>query len=334
MRRAATLLCALALLVIAGTPALAAPRSAPGVTQGDGRTTVSVTFDGTFKGQDAAAKILADHGLAGTFYVNSGYIGYPAYLSLDQLRGISREHSEIGGASLYGNDLSRQSRARARTEVCNDRTTLTKLGFQVTSFAYPYGTSTPMVKSAAQSCGYNSARDVAGLYQSASDCSNCPVGEPVPPVDFFRIRTSSQGVTLPALKKAVTTAENRGGGWVPLVFTKVCVCPDEGEGAISPTDFEAFVTWLADRPATTRVLTVDQVMGGQLKPAVGTPLTRLVPDPNQPVRTEPLSKVPAWEIAGVGIGQSQILFIGLILTTAIVVTYRFASRKSRYVQPH
>jgi hypothetical protein len=58
-----------------------------------------------------------------------------------------------------------------------------------------------------------------------------------------------------------------------------------------------------------------------------------VPDPNNPVRTEPLSKVPAWEVAGIGIGQSQILFIGVILTVAIVVTYRLASRKSRYVQP-
>lgn len=333
MRRLAILAWTLALLFLASAPALAASPTAPQVdVQGPGETVVSFTFDGSFKGQDVAAQILADNDMAGTFYINSGYIGYPAYLSLDRLRNMSRNHSEIGGASLYGNDLAPKSRRQARKEVCDDRATLTKLGFQVTSFAYPYGTSTPMVKSVVQECGYNSGRDTAGLYQSESSCSSCPVGEPLPPTDLFRIRTNASGVSLPVLKQNVTNAESRGGGWVPLVFTHICVCPEEAGQAISPDDFEEFVQWMADRPSTTRVATVDQVMGGEVKPAVGTPLSRLVPDPGAP-GAEPLSKVPAWEIAGIGIGQSQILFIGLVVTSAVVVTYRLASRKSRYAQP-
>lgn len=326
MRRAASAVIAVLALVLLSTPATAAPRK--------GETVVSFTFDGTFKGQDAAAQILAENGVAGTFYINSGYLNYPAYLSLEELRSIARSRNEIGGASLYGNDLSLLPPGKAGKEICNDRATLSQLGFQVTSFAYPYGTSTAMVKGEAQDCGYNSGRELAGLYASSTDCSSCPKGESVPPRDFFRIRTNPIGTTLPELKRHVRNAEKAGGGWVPLVFSQVCVCPDEKGDAISPADFETFVGWLNDRPASTRVKTVDQVMGGDLKPVVGTPLRRLVPDPSAPPPTTALSKVPAWTVLGVGIGQKQILLIGALLTVVVVITYRLATRRNRYVHVH
>ena len=98
-------------------------------------------------------------------------------------------------------------------------------------------------------------------------------------------------------------------------------------------DFTTFVEWMQTRPSTTRVQTVDQVMQGELKPVVGTPLRRLVPDPSSAIGTPgALSKVPAWTLLGVGIGQSQILFLGVLLTIAVVLTYRMATRSRRYVR--
>lgn len=44
----------------------------------------------------------------------------------------------------------------------------------------------------------------------------------------------------------------------------------------------------------------------------------------------PSSRRPAWTVFGVGIGQVQILFSGLLLATAVVGTYRVATRGSRY----
>jgi hypothetical protein len=326
VRRVVLAVSAVLALLMMSTPAIAAV-DAPN----KGETVVSFTFDGTYKGQEKAGEILSDNGLAGTFYVNSGYIGYPAYLSLDQLRSLARNRNEIGGASLYGNDLSELSEKRARTEVCNDRTTLAQLGFQVTSFSYPHGASTQGAKAVAQYCGYNSARDIAGLYQSPTVCDSCPKGEPLPPTDDFRIRTSDAGATIEEMKEDVLRAENAGGGWVPLVFTYVCVCPDK-EDAITPAEFTELVTWMRERPSTTKVKTVDQVMGGPLKPVVGKPLERLVPDPSGAIgSSEALSKVPAWTLFGVGIGQAQILFIGITLTIAIVLTYRIATRRDRHV---
>ncbi len=314
----------------ATTPSAPPTTSTTTSTDDAPRTVVSFTFSGTHPSQDDAALILAEHNMAGTFYVNSGYIGFPAYLSLDEVRAIARARSEIGGASLYGNDLSSMSKESATAEVCDDRATLAQLGFQVTSFAYPHGVSTTTVKQVVQDCGYNNARDYAGLYTSPTDCSFCPVGESLPPRDDFRIRTST-ATDLTTLQLQVTRAESHGGGWVPLEFVNVCVCPAASGEHITPEDFTAFVTWLETRPDTTVVMTVDQVMGGALQPVTGEPMGRLVPDPSTAISTpRVLSKVPAWTLLGIGIGQSQIILIGVLVSVSIVLTYRLATRGNRY----
>lgn len=294
-----------------------------------GDTVVTFTFDGSFKSQDEFSRLLSRHGLAGTFYINSGYLDFPAYLSVDQLRAIARDRNEIAGASMLGNDLTRMSAEQASQEICDDRATLAQLGFQVTSFAYPHGAQDATVKAAVQRCGYNSARRYTGLYDSEDSCSSCPVSETIPATDDFRIRTPPQENRLATLQRRVERAEQGGGGWLPLVFTKICLCPDEGD-AISPEAFTAFLVWLKDRPGTT-VKTVDQVMGGALRPVHGRPLDRLVPDPSSAISREtPLSSAPAWTVLGQGIGQTQIIFMGVIVSIAVVVTFRAATRSNRH----
>lgn len=293
---------------------------------------VTFTFDGTFKGQVEAARILDQDDFAGTFYINSGYLGFPAYLSVDELRDISRAGHEIGGGSLYGNDLSRQSYERAQQEACDDRATLAQLGNQVTSFSYPHGAVTAQAVSVAKACGYNSGRDVAGLYQSPTDCSSCPKAETIPPKDDFSVRTVASGASLVALKESVERAE-RGGGWVPLVFTRVCRCPDRVSAgdAISTADFEEFVRWLAQRPESTRVRTVDQVMGGALKPVVGTPVPRIVPDPSSAIGTSgpPANDDSFWTILGAGTGRTQAIGLTTVAALAVVGAFVSARRANR-----
>lgn len=300
-------------------------------------TVVTFTFDGTFKGQSRAAKVLAAQDFPGTFYINSGYLEFPAYLSVDQLRGIARAGHEIGGASLYGNDLSRQSYSRSKQEVCDDRSTLAQLGNQVTSFAYPHGADTAgQVRSVVKACGYNSGRDVAGLYVSSDVCSSCPQAEKLPPEDDFSVRSVSPGLGPAALRERVERAE-RGGGWVPLLFDRVCTCPDKvaaGE-ATTPKDFEEFVQWLADRPDSTRVRTVDQVMGGELQPVVGTPLARLVPDPS-PAIGSPASSADddsPWAFLGAGTGRNQTLGIGALVLLGVVAALMGARTANRRASP-
>ena len=323
--------------LLAGTFLLlmGAPLATAVIPSKKGQVIVSLTFDGGYKGQDIAGKIMETYNIAGTFYVNSGYIGYPAYLSVEQLRGLARQRHEIGGASTLNNDLSKLPIEEATKQVCDDRATLERLGFQVTSFAYPLGADTAPVRRLVSQCGYNSARDVSGLYNTINDCSDCPAAETIPPTNDFRIRTSENSTKLDLLKARVSLAETTGGGWVPLVFRHICICPDKKDGAITPSDFTAFVKWLSERPVTTEVQTVDQVVGGDVKSVKGEPLARLLPvaPSGSGPGSRPLSSSPAWSFWGLEIGQSQVIALGLIMTLTIVLTYRAAARGNRYGRP-
>ncbi len=75
--------------------------------------------------------------------------------------------------------------------------------------------------------------------------------------------------TLANLQSVVTRAETTGG-WVPFNLHHVCAtnCPAE---SITPTTLDRFLAWLKPRSAITirtTVRTVQQVLGGAVKPAV------------------------------------------------------------------
>jgi peptidoglycan/xylan/chitin deacetylase (PgdA/CDA1 family) len=311
---------------VATAPSVQADEHRPGHRH---PTTVSFTFSGSYNGQQVAADILAKHGLAGTFYVHSGYIDYPAYLSSDQLRSITRAGSEIGGAGVRNRDLTQLSDADARRDLCDDRATLDHLGFPVTSLAYPLGSASYALQLAAHDCGYNSARGVAGLHSSNTSCVACPRSENLPPGNVYDIRTTSPGASVRQLEGTIEAAQKHGGGWVVLDFQYVCVCPERGRAAITPAMFKTLVTWVARQPRVT-VRTVDRVIGGSLEPPVGSPLARFAPTPAAHTPSLPRSLRPAWTIVGVEIGQQQILFTALFLAGSIVITYRVATRSHRY----
>lgn len=321
VRLLAGLVLATPLLAAAG-PATAREQSTP--------TTVSFTFTGGYRGQETAARILARHDVAGTFYVSSRFVGLPDYLDAVDLRAIAASGSEIGGGSVRHRDLATMSEEQVLQEVCADRAALSSFGFPVTSFAYPYGSWTYTAQTAVQNCGYNSARGLAQLRVSDSHCSACPASESLPPLNAYDLRTTSPGADVADLEATIAHAQGAGGGWVVVALDRVCACPDLHRDALSPGDFERLVRWVSDRPGV-QVRTVTEVVGGSVRPVPPVPA-------NEATRatafhqdeTVPLSRRPAWTVLGVGIGQVQILFSGLLLATAVVATYRVSTRGSRY----
>lgn len=290
---------------------------------------VSFTFSGTYRGQEEAARVLADAGAAGTFYVSSGYLGFPDYLDVDAVREIARQRSEVGGAALDSRSLVLMDTAQTRRQVCDDRATLAALGLAPTSFAYPRGGWSYRAQSVARSCGYNSARGIAGL-RGARSCEACPGTETVPPRNPYALRTATSSTRLPDLRRAVQAAQRSGGGWVPLVFGRVCACPKGEAGTVTVRELRRMVRWATARPGV-EVQTVDQVVGGEVAPVEGTPLPRLVPPPRT-VRQEAIPAAPLVRVLGVPVEQGQIIFTGLLLTVAVVITYRRATRAVRHGQ--
>jgi hypothetical protein len=274
----------------------------------------------------------------GTFYVNSGQIGYPAYMTVDQLKGLAAKGHEIGGHTIDHPDLTKLQYQDKRDEVCNDRTTLMRLGFKVTDFAFPYGAGDQATKQVVKACGYTSARRTSGLKSTAIGCEGCPVANPIPPeTDYWSIRTGTNDAHLAELKAQVTTAERAGGGWVPMVFHHTSDDPKFGKDKTSLTDFKALVDWLDDEPGV-KVYTIDQMIGGANKPAVGQVISRWssygapAPAPVDQGATNPAtgSHAAAFTFLGIRVSQGFVISTALVIGIVGVLAYRFGARGNRY----
>ncbi|MEU4240761.1 polysaccharide deacetylase family protein [Actinoplanes sp. NPDC026619] len=233
---------------------------------------VTFTFDDGVADQLQGKQLLEKYGMTGTFYINSALIGLPGYMTRTDLDALKAAGHEIGGHTATHQNLPTLSAAEQNRQICLDRNTLLSWGYAVTSFAYPFVEFDATTKSIVQSCGYNSAR-VAGDLRSPFSCADCPAAETVPPADRWAIRTPDDiesNWTLANLKSVVTRAET-GGGWVPLNLHHLCAgsgCPAE---SIAPAVLDQFLAWLQPRSAPTirtTVRTVQQVLGGAVKPAV------------------------------------------------------------------
>ena len=248
-------------------------------------TVVSLTFDDTRADQYQVGAMVAARQMRATFYVNSSRLGREGYMTREQLGALQAQGNEIGGHSLAHVYLSTLDSDAARREVCDDRVALLAAGLEASTFAYPFGDESTGLRRIAALCGYTAARDSGGLV-TGSHCADCPLAEQMPPVDAFDINSISSiasTATLEDLEQYVLQAEAAGGGWVPLVFHRVCDgCSDS---SVTAATLSAFLDWLAARRSGgTAVQTVAQVMGGAVQPGTAGPLpgpgANLVPNPS------------------------------------------------------
>lgn len=250
------------LAVLAVTLAGAVVGTAP--TRAAATTVVSLTFDDGSASQHSVLPILRSHGMKGTFYVNSGYVGSSSYyMTWPELRDVADAGNEIGAHSVHHLDLTTMDTATATSEVCNDRKTLVRKGLgPVVSFAYPNATVNSSTAAIVKSCGYSSGRRVG--YGAT--------GETRPPADPYGLRTpppASADAGLQGLKDSVLATEGTGG-WAILVFHGICDNQCTKSSSITRATFSAFLDWLHARSGNgTVVRTVGQVMGSGTSQAAG-----------------------------------------------------------------
>jgi peptidoglycan/xylan/chitin deacetylase (PgdA/CDA1 family)/PKD repeat protein len=238
------------------------------------KTIVSLTFDDGNDDQLAAEQVMKAHGLVGTFFITTSWIGSPTWLTQANLHSIAADGNEIGGHTVTHPDLTTLSTAAATAEICNGKTTLASWGFTVTDFAYPFAAENAAVERIVKNCGYASARNLGDIRSPAS-CGSCPFAETIPPGNPYNTAAPDEVDSTWALKNLqdlVTNAETGGGGWVQLTFHHIAVGTDPTL-TISPTLFDQFVTWLAARTAngTTVVQTVSQALGNSQPPPTNQP---------------------------------------------------------------
>ena len=239
------------------------------------RVIVSLTFDDGFANQLGYLATLQRYGLPGTFYVNTGAIGQPGYLTRDGLARIAAAGEEIGGHTVSHADLPATAPDETARQICDDRATLAAWGYPTTSFAYPFGAYDDRVEAAARGCGYASARRVGGLGAPGRACPECEAAESVPAVDPFALRSFGEATsasTLAEFQGAVAAATRAGGDWVPFVFHREA-CESCGDLSTSPALLDTLGAWLVDQQRAGRlaVRTVGQVVGARPAPIVTAP---------------------------------------------------------------
>ncbi|MHA7271847.1 polysaccharide deacetylase family protein [Arthrobacter sp. TMT4-20] len=253
---------------------------------------MSLTFDDANDNQIAAAATLQAKGLRGTFFIPSGYLDAPSYLTTAEVQVLQADGHEIGGHSVTHPDLAATGVDEAKRQVCNDRVNLINKGLNITSFAYPFASSSLSVETIVRDCGYNSARGLGDVRSKNPDSASYPVAETIPPANPYNTGAPEQvdnTWTLADLQNTVTQSVNGSGGWVQLTFHHVGL--DGNTLSVSDAIFAQFTTWLAEQVAagTIEVKTVHDVVGGATQPAVSGPAAPA------PITTGNLLKNPSLE---------------------------------------
>ncbi|NMO92391.1 polysaccharide deacetylase family protein [Actinomycetospora sp. TBRC 11914] len=257
--------------------ASASPAAFPRAAGGSTPLVVSLTFDDGLAGQMQYLPTLRQNGLAGTFYINTGAVGQPNYMTRADLTQVAAAGNEIGGHSVSHPNLPLDAPDETARQICDDRATLTSWGFDPVSFAYPFGMASPAVEAAVRDCGYTSGRLDHGVGPTSAACPACTSAEGLPPADPYALRTPPdivQTTTLADLEAFVTAAQSSGGGWVPFIFHHES-CDNCGTLSTSPVLLDQFAAWLAaqQRAGTLVVRTVGQTVGQTVGGRAGPPHT-------------------------------------------------------------
>jgi peptidoglycan/xylan/chitin deacetylase (PgdA/CDA1 family) len=274
MKNAGRLLVSLtALGALGATPATDAPPP---------RTVVSIIFDDSRDSQPLAIPILAEFGMQASFFIISGTVGTPGYMTWEQIAAIRAAGHEIGGHTIDHVALPGLSTKEAQHQVCDERTVLEAHGLgPLVSFAYPKGTTDPEKQAVLAGCGYR-----YGIAQGGLDHENCKqacqFAETLPPANPLALESPlsvTKDWTLADLQGWVTRAEEQGG-WLGLTFHMLCDGCNYNY-TITPAVFHDFLAWLSAREARgTVVLPVGEAFLPPKDPVTpATPALRPVPQP-------------------------------------------------------
>jgi peptidoglycan/xylan/chitin deacetylase (PgdA/CDA1 family) len=246
-------------------------------------TVVSLTFDDGDADQMPAAATLKSKGLKGTFFIADSWIGASGYMTRANLNQLAADGNEIGGHTVTHPDLATTDPTEAKRQICDNRAMLQSWGFKPTSFAYPFASADPNVEALVQACGFNTGRGL-GDVRSPGSCAGCAYAETMPPVDPYYLQAPDQvdsTWTLAQLKAIVTNAVTHGGGWVVLTFHHVCApigtANCQADQSITPTTYNAFVSWLASYVAVPTNQTTVKTLDGAVRQYKGSAYPAYVP---------------------------------------------------------
>lgn len=137
---------------------------------------IIITFDdGVISQYENAFPILKKYDMTATFFIFSNPIGRSKnYMTWEQLVALDQAGMEIGGHGWYHLYWDRISAFELDREIIQNKQKLEeKLGHEISTVAYPFGSYNDEVIKAVKSAGYRTARDIInGVNHSQDDLYN------------------------------------------------------------------------------------------------------------------------------------------------------------------
>jgi peptidoglycan/xylan/chitin deacetylase (PgdA/CDA1 family) len=228
---------------------------------------VVLSFDDNWFDHLQAAQDLGARNAKGVFYVNSDRLGETNRLTMQDLHTIANLGHEIGGHTKRHINLSTQNYNKQKKHICDDRDLLLAQGFNITTFAFPYGADTPEAFELLGKCGYNGARDSGGIRTPAS-CTLCPKSDSIPPQNPQQVRSVSyrHEMGVEGLKWYVQEADTDPkyyNGVITFIFHEYGEYPNK-QAYILPSEFTEFVDWL--NANNIPIITLDEAINKRIYP--------------------------------------------------------------------
>jgi peptidoglycan/xylan/chitin deacetylase (PgdA/CDA1 family) len=120
---------------------------------------VALTFDdGYADAYTEVLPVLRRYGFSATFYIISGFVGQPGYMTWEQIAALRDAGMEIGAHTVSHLDLTSLDWGTAGYEIAQSKADIEHhLGGSVLSFCYPTGLYNPAIEEQVRSAGYGSA---------------------------------------------------------------------------------------------------------------------------------------------------------------------------------
>lgn len=194
---------------------------------------ITLSFDDNLIEHYQAAQLLEDHGMRGTFYVNSGRLSTTStYMSRSQVQDLESRGHEIGGHTINHRNLQTSSTSVRRQQICDDKENLERLGLTVSSFAFPFGADFNNAEQIFKECDYKTARDSGGI-QTPTSCSGCPSFLNLPLTEPFAIRSISYRVDtgnepiIQIINTGINDVKSQNRyGWLIFIFHEIGNLPN------------------------------------------------------------------------------------------------------------
>jgi peptidoglycan/xylan/chitin deacetylase (PgdA/CDA1 family) len=121
-----------------------------------------ISFDDNTDYDRKAVELLNKYGIKGTFYINSGTLGKPGYVSADELKTLYVGH-EVASHTIGHLHLTGMSEEEITYQIKEDVAMIEDYTKEkVHGFAYPFGEFNDKVKSVVKELGLSYARTIDG----------------------------------------------------------------------------------------------------------------------------------------------------------------------------